>query len=155
MDAYLSKPVTAESLGAMVGRWSRPTPRPRPAREPAETDLELLDGSLIAGLRALGPEEFEKLVRLFLADGAARIAGLRTAEANTDAPTMVKLAHSLKGSASTFGAGSLAARCGELHVVALSADLGAAPRLIDSVNAEFVRASAALGAELGLAPAAR
>jgi HPt (histidine-containing phosphotransfer) domain-containing protein len=61
---------------------------------------------------------------------------------------MVKLAHSLKGSASSFGAGTLAARCGELQARARAADADEDARMIDSVDAEFMLASAALREEL-------
>jgi HPt (histidine-containing phosphotransfer) domain-containing protein len=61
---------------------------------------------------------------------------------------MVKFAHSLKGSASSFGAGTLAARCGELQARARAADAAEDARMIDCVDAEFVLASAALREEL-------
>jgi HPt (histidine-containing phosphotransfer) domain-containing protein len=67
---------------------------------------------------------------------------------------MVKLAHSLKGSASSFGAGTLAARCGELQARARAADAAEDARMIDSVDAEFVLASAALRDELAPDPEA-
>jgi hypothetical protein len=44
---------------------------------------------------------------------------------------------------------ALAARCGELHARANAADAAEDARLIDGVDAEFVRASAALLKELG------
>ena len=94
------------------------------------------------------PEEFDKLIRLFLKDGAARILGLRSAQETHDTRSMMKLAHSLKGSASSFGAGTLAARCGELQARAIGADRAEYARLIDRVDAEFVLASAALLEEL-------
>jgi HPt (histidine-containing phosphotransfer) domain-containing protein len=108
----------------------------------------LLDQTYVEGLRELGAEEFDKLIRLFLRDGAARITGLRTAQETKDTSAMVKLAHSLKGSASSFGAATLAARCGELQARAAGADAAEDARLIDRVDAEFVLASAALLEEL-------
>ena len=102
----------------------------------------------MAGLRELGTDEFDKLIRLFLKDGQQRVDGLRAAQAAGDRAAMVKLAHSLKGSASSFGAGTLAARCGELQARARAADAADDARMIDCVDAEFVLASAALRAEL-------
>jgi two-component system sensor histidine kinase/response regulator len=151
MDAYLSKPVKADRLAAMVTLWTEPRLR-RPSTQPREATPGPLDQSYVIGLRELGPDEFDKLVRLFLKDGQARVDALRTAQATGDTRAMVKLAHSLKGSASSFGAGTLAARCGELQARATAADAAEDARMIDSVDAEFALASAALREELAPVP---
>jgi CheY-like chemotaxis protein/HPt (histidine-containing phosphotransfer) domain-containing protein len=148
MDAYLSKPVKARALAEMVARWTAPVQHSRPGAARDDTIRGLLDQTYVSGLRDLGADEFDKLVRLFLKDGSARVLGLRQAQADNDSRAMVKLAHSLKGSASSFGAGSLAARCGELQARASLADAAEDARLIDSVEAEFALASAALREEL-------
>jgi HPt (histidine-containing phosphotransfer) domain-containing protein len=145
MDAYLSKPVKVAALAEMVTRL---TSGSQPAVVAESAVPELLDQSYVSGLKELGADEFDKLIRMFLKDGAARIVGLRTAQTVNDTGAMIKLAHSLKGSASSFGAGTLAARCGELQARAVSADAAEDARLIDSVDAEFVLASAALLQEL-------
>ena len=154
MDAYLSKPVKADRLAAMIELWADPSDRRR--HEPShaiQPSTALLDQTYVTGLRELGTDEFDKLVRLFLKDGQTRIDGLRAAQTAGDTSAMVKLAHSLKGSASSFGAGTLAARCGELQARARAADAAEDARMIDSVDAEFVRASAALREELAPDPA--
>jgi two-component system, sensor histidine kinase and response regulator len=148
MDAYLSKPVTAESLAAMVSSWMGAGARPQTLREHGPIATKLLDESLVSRLRELGADEFDKLVRLFLTDGASRITKLRNAEACGDAQAMVTLAHSLKGSASTFGAVTLAESCGGLQLQAASADAPEVAKLIDAVDTEFARAGAALHDEL-------
>jgi HPt (histidine-containing phosphotransfer) domain-containing protein len=99
-------------------------------------------------LRELGPSEFGKLVHLFLSDGALRVAALHAAGAEADGVAMAKIAHSLKGSAATFGAGVLVQRCDELQIVARSGDLADSAGLIDSVDAGFIVASEALRQEL-------
>jgi CheY-like chemotaxis protein len=148
MDAYLSKPVKADKLAAMVSLWAHPDAHHDLTSDDEQTSPGLLDQTYVTGLRELGTQTFDKLVRLFLKDGQTRIDGLRTAQTNGDRSAMVKLAHSLKGSASSFGAGTLAARCGELQARARAADASEDARMIDSVSAEFVLASAALRAEL-------
>jgi PAS domain S-box-containing protein len=145
MDAYLSKPVKVDALAAMVTKM---TATSLPAPDANQIIPGPLDQTYVSGLRELGADEFDKLIRLFLKDGAARVMGLRTAQTVNDTKAMVKLAHSLKGSASSFGAGTLAARCGELQARATSADAAEDARLIDSVDAEFALASAALLREL-------
>jgi PAS domain S-box-containing protein len=147
MDAYLSKPIMAESLGTMVERWTEL--RVRSHRKLVSLPSGgVLDTSSIAGLRELGPSGFGKLVHLFLSDGALRVAALHSAGAEADGVAMAKLAHSLKGSAATFGAGVLVQRCDELQTVARSGDLADCAGLIDSVDAGFIVASEALRQEL-------
>jgi PAS domain S-box-containing protein len=153
MDDYLSKPVKAAALATMVTTWTDPTARRSLPHKNVDPTAGLLDQTYVSGLRELGADEFDKLIRLFLRDGAARIMGLRTAQTTNDTRAMAKLAHSLRGSASSFGAGTLAARCGELQARATAADAAEDARLIDSVDAEFVLASAALLGELDPVPA--
>ena len=152
MDAYLSKPVKADKLAAMITLCTDLTARFEPTRDPKPPSQGLLDQSYVTGLRELGTDEFDKLVRLFLSDGQARIDGLRTAQMSGDTSAMVKIAHSLKGSASSFGAGTLAARCGELEARARAADPAEDAQMIDRVDAEFVLASGALRQELAPNP---
>jgi PAS domain S-box-containing protein len=149
MDAYLSKPVKADKLAAMVALWTDPNSHHEIVAAEEHPTAGLLDQSYVEGLRELGDDEFNKLVRLFLKDGQTRVDGLRAAQAAGDKAAMVKFAHSLKGSASSFGAGTLAARCGELQARARAADAAEDARMIDCVDAEFVLASAALREELG------
>jgi CheY-like chemotaxis protein len=150
MDAYLSKPIKVAELAMVVERWSELRARSHPVLLSLPSN-GVLDTSSIAGLRELGVDEFGKLVQLFLSDGALRVAALHLAGAEADGVAMAKLAHSLKGSAATFGAGVLVQRCDELRIVARSGDLADSASLIDSVDAGFVVASEALREEL-LAP---
>ena len=147
MDAYLSKPITAERLGRMVESWTELRARSHPVLISLPSSA-VLNTSSIAGLRELGRSEFGKLVHLFLSDGALRVAALHSAGAEADGVAMAKLAHSLKGSAATFGAGVLVQRCDELQIVAKSGDLADSAGLIDSVDAGFIVASEALRQEL-------
>jgi PAS domain S-box-containing protein len=148
MDAYLSKPVKPETLTDMVARWADADRRLAPGDQEAVTTEGLLDQAYVSGLRDLGAATFDKLVRLFLEKAALQMVELRAAQQSGDARAIGKLAHSLKGSASTFGAGSLAARCGELQVRAASGDSDDTARVLDSVDAAYSLASAALREEL-------
>jgi HPt (histidine-containing phosphotransfer) domain-containing protein len=148
MDAYVAKPVKAEALAAVVGRWVKANGSSGPTPAASSPEDALLDGSTLAGLRELGAAEFENLVRLFLKDGAVRVAALREAAGEGDAHAIAELAHSLKGSSGTFGATALADICAELETAASSGNLATALRLIDTVGAGFDRASRALREEL-------
>jgi PAS domain S-box-containing protein len=148
MDEYLSKPVMADTLMNTITSWLDPEAERSRTSHPKQEPPGLLDQRYVTGLRELGTDEFDKLVRLFLKDGETFIDGLRAAQRTGDTSAMVKLAHSLKGSASSFGAGTLASRCGELQARARAADAAEDARMIDSVVAEFALASAALREEL-------
>jgi PAS domain S-box-containing protein len=148
MDAYLSKPITANSLARVMERWTMLGARSHPGPQVLQVADDLLDTALISGLRDLGAEEFRNLIQLFLRDGAKRVAGLRSAEADGDGPTIGNVAHSLRGSAATFGASALAQLCAELQEKASSGDIAGRATLIDNVDAGFVRASQALREEL-------
>jgi two-component system sensor histidine kinase/response regulator len=148
MDAYLSRPVMADTLMNMITSWLDPEAERSLISHAEQESPGLLDQRYVTGLREVGTDEFDKLVRLFLKDGETFIDGLRTAQTACDTSAMVKLAHSLKGSASSFGAGTLAWRCGELQARARAADAAEDARMIDSVAAEFALASAALREEL-------
>jgi CheY-like chemotaxis protein/nitrogen-specific signal transduction histidine kinase/HPt (histidine-containing phosphotransfer) domain-containing protein len=148
MDAYISKPVSAQSLAATLGRWVRADAPPAtgPAVNPPADAV--LVGSTLAGLRELGASEFERAVRLFLEDGASRVAALREAAQKGDASTIAGLAHSLKGSSSIFGAVALTDGCVELEAAASSGDLVRTVRWIDRVGVQFGEATGALLEEL-------
>jgi HPt (histidine-containing phosphotransfer) domain-containing protein len=75
---------------------------------------------------------------------------LREAAGEGDAHAIAVLAHSLKGSSSSFGAMALADGCAELDSAASSGNLATALPLIDTVGAQFDRASTALREELVL-----
>jgi hypothetical protein len=132
----------------MVARWTEAQYRSAETDDSDAFDGGILDDTYVSGLRDLGPDEFDKLVHLFLEGGASQIRDLRVAQRAGDTHTMRRLAHSLKGSASTFGAGSLAARCGELLVRAPGGDVADMARVIDGVDVEYALVSAALRVEL-------
>jgi CheY-like chemotaxis protein len=97
MDAYFSKPIKADTLAAMVGRWVTSVP-PTRREESARETTPLLDTRLLAGLRELGSDEFDSLVGLFLTAGASRVAELRMAGSSGDLEAIGRRAHTLKGS---------------------------------------------------------
>ncbi|MHB8509110.1 MAG: response regulator [Candidatus Dormibacteria bacterium] len=148
MDAYLSKPVKAASLAACLSRWIGSEVSSAPVEMRRKQAGTLLDQQTLSWLRELGTSEFDKLVNLFLEDGALRIAGLREASAKGDAKTIGELAHSLKGSSATLGASVLADRCAQLQMAVLAGHEKGVLELVDAVASEFSGASAALRREL-------
>jgi HPt (histidine-containing phosphotransfer) domain-containing protein len=155
MDDYISKPVDAKELITIVSRWigSSPSAGDGAAAAPGGTDApataSAVDTAVLAGLRELGEEHLRTLARLFLEDSAERVARLRTGLEDSDPAPLARIAHSLKGSASSFGARVLAGRCADLERVAPGLrDTGEAADLVASIEAELARVRRALLAEL-------
>ena len=149
MDAYLSKPVRADTLGTAVAHWAEVS-RPGSATGPApEQPAEVLDETVVVGLRELGQTDFSDLVTIFVTDCSTRMADLGQAAADGDFEKVAKVAHSLKGSSGMLGASSMALRCDALQLVAATADEAAVTALIDLVAIDFARASEALLEKVG------
>jgi HPt (histidine-containing phosphotransfer) domain-containing protein len=108
----------------------------------------LLDATAVAELREFGADEFAELIHMFLDDGATKVAALRTAQRVGNATDVATLAHSLKGIAGTFGAGTLVSACGELAVLTAASDPALSRQLIDAIADAFMLASDALRQEL-------
>ncbi len=148
MDAYLAKPIKADTLAAMVSRWINSIRAGSSGPVVVATTEPIVDQAMIAALRELGEQEFEDLVTLFIADGAGRVAELRSAAARGDAAALRQVAHSLKGSSSTFGAVAMATLCAELEMLAGSGELGTDVRPVDLIATEFAAVSETLSSEL-------
>ncbi len=93
MDDYLSKPVKAEDLSEILGRWTQPAGEdaaPEDDQNTASPDTPILDRSMIEGLRDLSepgePDIFAEIVGLFLEDAPPRLETLREALDEGDAP---------------------------------------------------------------------
>ncbi len=156
MDDYLTKPVRAEELEAVLARW---VPRPAverseapPAGGASEPPEEPLDQSVLDGLRELTgegePDILIELVDIFLSDAAERMVLLRDAIARGDANTLERVAHSLKGSSANFGARRMSRLCLELEQVGKQGDIMLAPELFARLELEWQRVGVALRAEL-------
>jgi signal transduction histidine kinase/DNA-binding response OmpR family regulator/HPt (histidine-containing phosphotransfer) domain-containing protein len=165
MDDYVPKPVKAEELEAVLGRWiSVEDEQEKLVGGAADTgmgegpageasNIKVLDRSVLSGLRELQEEDegdiLGELVGLFLADVPPRLVGLREAAEVGDARSVEGIAHSLKGSCGNMGAARLGAVCAELEELGRSGDLSEAPARISELEEEFGRVRVAFDEELG------
>jgi two-component system sensor histidine kinase/response regulator len=146
MDDYMSKPVKRETLIATLTRWIAPA------------STAAIDEATLSGLRELGSVAFDRLLTIFLADGASRTAAMRTASQAGDSTAVAAIAHSLQGSGATLGASPLAAECVRLQVALAAGDPGGTAHMVADISTEFERAAVTLRAELAagqVKPAAR
>ena len=106
---------------------------------------ERLDGNTFKELQdAAGAEFVAELVDTFLEDAPRMLRALRDALAAGDADAFRRAAHSLKSNAQTFGALALGARAREIELGGLPATADAGAAALDALEAEYLRAAAAL-----------
>jgi CheY-like chemotaxis protein len=157
MDDYLPKPVKREDLGAVLRCW---VPDGPPGNGPsgngasgavavAEEPEPYLDDRVMEDLRRLGDSKMlAELVGIFLDDARASIEALGEAVEAGDAPTVERVAHSLKGSSGNMGARRMARACARLQDAGASGDLARAPGLLAGLREEFDRVRPALASLL-------
>ncbi|MBX0327395.1 response regulator [Oscillochloris sp. ZM17-4] len=146
MDDYISKPVRVADLVAALERCAAREEEPAP--EPAAggvidiTVLEQIQESLGEG----SPEIVIEIIDLFIDDLPRQLAALRQGVAEGAAPTVQRLAHTIKASAATIGALALAADCEALEDLTRRGDL----REAEARAATIAAGCAAVTAELAM-----
>jgi len=131
MDAGISKPVSADDLGAVLGRYvvgRGETAAPGTARG--------LDGLRRLGERR-GSAALVRLARLCLRQIPERLDSLRLAVAERNARSVEEDAHFVKGTARSIGAEDFAARLDELERSGKAGDLAEAGRRLAAVTQEY------------------
>ncbi|MBD0327836.1 MAG: response regulator [Pyrinomonadaceae bacterium] len=152
MDDYLPKPVKAEELEAVLDRWVFRSEGQENVLEDAAASKDLptgaidpLDHSVLEDLRELGGQGLlEELKDLFLEQTPAHLDALRRAAGEEDALSIVRGAHTLKGSCGNIGASRMVATCMALEGVGSSGELERAPMLVERLEADLERVREAL-----------
>jgi PAS domain S-box-containing protein len=141
MDDYLSKPVTPESLDAVLRRWVKAAPSPPTtstvAPPPTSSD-ELLDATIIESLMSVDRDGtlMDEVVATFLRLAPARLTELHKA-ARGDAAQLERAAHSFFGSCGNLGCHRMADLCARLEVLGRSGSTAGAPELVRGLEAEL------------------
>lgn len=166
MDDYLSKPVQVKELQAALLRCAEkvqersgksgneavsPAPQvedkvvvPKPAGD-------VLDPSMLADLKQMGPDVMKDLLNLFRTDMPPILEKMRIAVSEKNAQKLKETAHSLKGGAANLGAKSLAALCAELEKKGRDGVVDGVAERIPEVQEQFELVCQALEAEAGSA----
>lgn len=138
MSDYVSKPIRVEALVRALracldgGPETMEEPMSAPEGELDPKALaQLLD--VIGGDRAA----FRELVQSFLDDGPGLVNGLAAAVEANDADALRRAAHTLKGSATDFGAVALEALCREIEAIGREGEVAAAASRVDAVMREY------------------
>ena len=116
MDDYVSKPVTADALDAVLRRWISKAPAPAEAPAPRlRRSSPPIDLGMLRQMRATqGPDEpniVSEVVALFIHDAPVRMQAMRDAAARGDLVLAARTSHTLKGSAGHLGAKTLSTVC--------------------------------------------
>ena len=93
MDAYVTKPVTLDALGQVLGGLIR--------SQAGDARSAVLDQQTVDGLRELGgtPSVLEQVVGVFVESAPAEIAALRDAATMADRCEVARAAHRFKAAA--------------------------------------------------------
>ena len=145
MDDCLSKPVGVEDLRrALAAVPLRDQPRlVAPSRDFSELDLTALTKLAdLIGVQALGA-----LLETFWRETDGRLTRLRAAVAARDLPEVARVAHAIKGGASSLGAERVAKLSDELQHLADAGSLTEAAQSASALEEAFARARTA-GAEM-------
>jgi signal transduction histidine kinase/DNA-binding response OmpR family regulator/HPt (histidine-containing phosphotransfer) domain-containing protein len=150
MDDHITKPLDPRELAAVLDRWlpgvdilERRAAAPRPK--------DAIDPTALEGLRELesagAPGLVKKITDLFLQDTPRQLVALRDSVQNGDSVRLVKVAHTLKGSAANLGAREMVRICGELQVLGEAENIGIAPSLVADLESQFGSVRAAILSE--------
>jgi two-component system sensor histidine kinase/response regulator len=93
------------------------------------------------------PDLIVELIDLYLEDTPHRIAALQESLATTDALSLKRAAHSLKGSSANLGARRVAALCEELEQTASNDSFSKVRALLRELEQEFEHVQQAFAAE--------
>ena len=157
MDDYLSKPLRADAVAAVLARWVEVAPpaQPRPAVEdPSGGEL---DPQILANLVEMDEQSgftlLDEVVQLLQRDTPPRLAQMQEAVQTGDYAGLKEAAHALRGSAATVGATAMAAITWQLEEMGRSGRLDGAAELLAELTAAVPKVIEAVGrARPGSAP---
>ena len=154
MDDYLSKPVRARELAAILERWSvapvdSQQTEPSPVAE--TTSSKSIDFALLESFRELQqegqPDLVVELMNLYLEDTRARLTELRADYENQDEQALLRVAHSLKGGSVNLGVQGMAELCSQLEEALEQGELIETEPLLSRLEEEFSRVKEAFAVE--------
>jgi HPt (histidine-containing phosphotransfer) domain-containing protein len=144
MDAYVSKPIRADDLLAVINQLVAPTSAVNGEVSPDAVDwVEALDR--VGGDRGL----LRDVAAAFLGQCPQWLAAIRSAVAGGDAAALKGAAHPLKGSLGLFGAKAAAAAAGRLESMARAGKLDDSREALTALERELDRVTPALAAVAG------
>ena len=168
MDDYLSKPMSADELDRLLHAWApipgsvrargrhdepadEGPPSSSRAHDPSIVRAPAVDPAALASLRAMRQGDSDlvlEVIELFLQETPPRLAALRDGLRHGDLPLVIRVAHTLRGSAGYLGAKTLTALCARVEDKARQAQPFNAAFALSSIEEEVERVCSALLAEV-------
>jgi PAS domain S-box-containing protein len=139
MDDYVSKPVTPESLEAVLRKWvgAPSAPAERAAAGPAAAG-QLLDEAIVQNLMSVDDDGtlMDEVVATFLRIAPARLTAIKKA-ARGNPTALEREAHSFLGSCGNIGARRMAELCARLEVLGRSGSIEGAADIAGALEQEL------------------
>jgi PAS domain S-box-containing protein len=139
MQDYLSKPITLESLGAMLARWGRTMPSD--INSDALPEPDLVDREIF---ETYGPELMHELLQTFIVTVPPRIAEMKLLIGPENTAKLSLEAHTLKGAGLNMGANRFAAVCRTIEDQGRRGDTAGLAALLDRLEQVFEQSKSAL-----------
>jgi len=138
MDDYVSKPISASKLFQTIDALVPPAPGEESAdRATDEQKSDSLNGAELIRSFANDQHLFEELVDIFINDYPQMLSSLRRSLQRTDAKTLSRTAHSLKGMLRNFQADAAAQTAFELEQIGQQEQLDGAAKIVDSLAGQL------------------
>jgi len=155
MDAYLAKPIKLEDVRTTLSRWvvfsSRDVGDPGTARLASSVSERqgIFDPAQMLNNIGGDQELLNQLIELFLERHTDIMTNIRQALSQSDAITVERTAHTLKGTAANLCAPEVAMAAGQLEAVGRLGTLHEAPTVYAHLEMEMIRLIHALEAYRG------
>ncbi|HTY56329.1 MAG TPA: Hpt domain-containing protein, partial [Candidatus Binataceae bacterium] len=150
MDSYISKPVKIESLEEILATLADSKPEDNDASAPSAPQTNsgaAVDAEALALLRAEGDELLPDLIEIYNRTMPDNLQKLEQSLALGDGRAAALVAHSLKGTALTFGAHRMQALAAEIERLTRDGSLEMAKTKLEQFRVECDQVRQALGRE--------
>jgi CheY-like chemotaxis protein len=155
MDDYLSKPVKVDELAEVLRRWSIPTVKTidtdPPGNMASPLPEKIIDLAVLESFRELqqegAPDLIDELIGLYLTDTEARLSELRAGLKHQDTKSLMRVAHSLKGSSGNLGVKQMEALCLEVEETVGAGAMNRVGGIFGRLDDEFKRVRVAFDDE--------
>jgi signal transduction histidine kinase/CheY-like chemotaxis protein/HPt (histidine-containing phosphotransfer) domain-containing protein len=139
MNDYIAKPIKADELASALDRWLPAVAQIDPQNVPIQPSLDHEVFDCLKELESCAPGLSRKVVDAFLEDAPRRLEDIEQALLGNGAEKISLVAHTLRGSASNFGAHAFVQICADLEHSGAGNDWGNCKKLLKALRQELDR----------------